>query len=344
MFLSLFTKRGASLPFSAYFGASLPLFSLCAAGVYYFIGRGWSSLLCLGLGIAGVFCLFHLFRTRTLFVSRCLAGIILIPAAWALVASGGLWGIGTLWILLYPVMFVSGLGLYLGLAYTVVLYIGVLAVFWIPLTVGGAVAYDGITQFQYAVILLCVAFFSCLMEFLRFRTQTELMDLARRMEVSALQDLLTGLGNRRDFYGRYEQEKARLARKGTVLSLCMCDIDAFRQFNEDYGSECGDIALKYVAQTLQTALRKQDTVFYWGGGTFLVMLPEMNVDGTRIVAERLRYAVESQPLVYEGRLFGLTLSFGVHECDFAVPVDQNVLAADRKLYQAKNLGRNCVFG
>ncbi len=326
------------------FWSVVSFFGLCAAVIYYFLDYLYSASLSLGLGLVSLACLSHLLRTRNIQIPQYLAGFLLLPSAWALVATGGLWGTGNLWVLLYPVMLIAGLGMHFGLVYSLILYAGVLIIFLVPAEIAGWYHYDLLSKFQYSIVLLCITFFSWWAEFSRMRMQAELTDLARRMEISALQDILTGLGNRRDFYGRYEQEYARVARRDSPLSLCMCDIDAFRQFNEENGNECGDVALKYIAQILQNTLRKQDTVFYWGGGTFLVLLPEMNIEGTRIVAERLRYAVESQPLVYEGGLFSLTLSFGVRECDFSAPVDANVLAVDRKLYQAKQLGRNCVFG
>ena len=341
--LDFYEMRRRQGTVSAFWGVVV-LFSLLAAIVHSSLGQLLVALLSLGLCGIGIVTLYVIIRMRNILIAQCLAGILFLPTAWYFIATGGVNGMGPLWVLLYPVMFIIGLGLRFGMTYSLLLFVGVVIFGFVSSDIDGWLHYDDVNKYQYLVILSCVTVFSLWSELSRARTQEDLVDLARRMEISALQDMLTGLGNRRDFYGRYDQELARVARKDSPMSLCMCDIDFFREFNEKNGSECGDVALKYVATTLQNALRKQDVIFRWGGEEFLILLPEMNIEGARIVAERLRRIIESQPLVYEGRIFSLTLSFGVQECDFVMSVDQNVLAADRKLCQAKNLGRNCVSG
>ncbi len=165
-----------------------------------------------------------------------------------------------------------------------------------------------------------------------------LLEETRRLANS---DALTGLQNRRRATERLEAEVARARRYGVPLSLALCDIDHFKQVNDRYGHNMGDEVLVRVAGALQEALRQVDLVGRWGGEEFLVLLPDTDPEGARIVGERLRTAVEALPPFLDGPAT-VTCSIGVatfqSEDSGTVFVDR----ADQALYKAKKSGRNRI--
>jgi diguanylate cyclase (GGDEF)-like protein len=158
-------------------------------------------------------------------------------------------------------------------------------------------------------------------------------------------DELTKVFNRRYFNQRFEREMQRAQRYGRTLSLIMLDIDHFKTFNDTHGHLWGDQILKQVAQILEKSLRKADILARFGGEEFVVLLPEIDKEHGRKVAEKLRRAIErtdfpnaaTQPL---GRL---TISLGLA----AFPEDAKEAEAlldhaDQGLYLAKSRGRNQI--
>jgi diguanylate cyclase (GGDEF)-like protein len=156
-------------------------------------------------------------------------------------------------------------------------------------------------------------------------------------------DELTRVFNRRYFNQRFEREMQRAQRYGRALSLIMLDIDHFKIFNDTHGHLWGDTALKQVAQILEKSLRKADILARFGGEEFVVLLPEIDKEHGRKVAEKLRRAIERAdfPKAATQPLGRLTISLGLA----AFPEDAqeaNALLdhADQGLYLAKLRGRN----
>ncbi|WP_342154930.1 GGDEF domain-containing protein [Methylorubrum sp. SB2] len=162
----------------------------------------------------------------------------------------------------------------------------------------------------------------------------------------ATMDALTGLGNRRQFDEILARECRRAARVGKPLSLLMLDADHFKSFNDRYGHQQGDQALKLIADAMQTALRaSSDTAYRIGGEEFAVVLPDTEQASAETVADRLRQAVLGQWMPHAGNPHGLvTISCGVAvlstgSSDGAAAL---IAAADKALYEAKRQGRNRV--
>lgn len=166
----------------------------------------------------------------------------------------------------------------------------------------------------------------------------------RELQVLAQHDGLTGLGNRRKFQAQIAGEMARSQRHGQPFSVMLCDIDHFKQLNDDLGHDIGDVALRQVAHVLARQARSSDTACRWGGEEFVVLLPQTPLEEALRCAERLRQAV--QDLVHEAtrplpRRITISIgvaAFGLHGSDEAALLN----AADRALYQAKRQGRNQV--
>lgn len=183
------------------------------------------------------------------------------------------------------------------------------------------------------------------------RKATALERANRELEQLANQDGLTGLPNRRSFFKRLEIEFNRSWRFGNSLSLLMLDIDHFKNFNDRYGHQAGDEALRAVGAALAGGIRHYDCIGRYGGEEFICFLPETVPTDALVVAERLRQRVAAVrvAVVGDGGLagdVGMTVSVGIAtwpdspaECS-----DDLVAAADRALYQAKAAGRDrCCF-
>jgi diguanylate cyclase (GGDEF)-like protein len=166
----------------------------------------------------------------------------------------------------------------------------------------------------------------------------------RMMETLAYKDSLTGALNRRAFFDVAQSELARCVRRNEPLSAVMLDVDHFKHINDQHGHLVGDRLLKEVASAIQASVRPSDSVCRYGGEEFVVWLPETGSNTARLVAERLRDAVEQVAITVEGSDVQVTASFGVatSEAQVASSVDALVSKADQALYSAKRNGRNQV--
>ncbi len=165
-----------------------------------------------------------------------------------------------------------------------------------------------------------------------------------RTEQLSLMDELTGLYNRRYFNAVLDKELERSRRNRMPCSLLMTDIDHFKAFNDSFGHQAGDVVLRQVARVLVEQSRIVDHVTRFGGEEFALILPGSGRDDARLVAERLRRAVEEHLFMDAGRPLGrLTMSIGTatHPLD-AGSARSLVSKADQALYWAKNKGRNRV--
>ena len=183
------------------------------------------------------------------------------------------------------------------------------------------------------------------------RSQCDIIDEleALRKEVGVLSELvrtdtLTGLFNYRHFIQALAMEMERTRRTEQPTALIMVDLDYFKQVNDQWGHDTGNRALIATAQILRQSTRKLDIPCRYGGEEFAVILPSVDrITGSQ-VAERIRAAIEAEPLLIDDKDIGLTASLGVAlygNGEKETPEDF-VKRADRYLYQAKNSGRNCV--
>jgi two-component system cell cycle response regulator len=169
--------------------------------------------------------------------------------------------------------------------------------------------------------------------------------ILRRTEGSAVVDDLTRLFNFRYFKERVALEARRADRYGTPLTLLMIDADDFKAFNDTRGHLAGNVALRRLASVFRRSLREVDVAARYGGEEFAVLLPSTPKLAALKVAEKLRQTVESARIGVEpGRTTKpLTVSIGVASLpgDAQTAIDL-VDRADRALYVAKSMGKNCV--
>jgi diguanylate cyclase (GGDEF)-like protein len=174
-----------------------------------------------------------------------------------------------------------------------------------------------------------------------------LREQALELRSQTFADGLTGIANRRHFDVAMDKETRRAKRSGTPLSLLMLDIDCFKAYNDHYGHQQGDDTLIRVAAALARMLqRPADLIARYGGEEFAVILPEMDLDQSKGMAEAMRLAVLALAIPHPKAEHAehVSISVGVAKYDAAHPGDiaQLVGAADRALYAAKHGGRNRV--
>ena len=160
---------------------------------------------------------------------------------------------------------------------------------------------------------------------------------------AARKDTLTGLLNRRGFIEVAEVEVPRTQRTGRSFTVMLADVDRFKSVNDRYGHGCGDFALRRIAELLGDQLRDVDTLARWGGEEFIFLLPETDPEGGRVLAEKLRQALERTLLTHEDHLLQLTITIGVaaYTADME-SIDDCIALADDALYEGKQGGRNQV--
>ncbi len=169
-----------------------------------------------------------------------------------------------------------------------------------------------------------------------------------RLAQGAQQDPLTGLYNRRHLDERLGAELSAALRHGRALALILVDVDHFKAINDVHGHLAGDEALRVTALALRETVRKEDVLARYGGDEFVVLARETDLAGGRVLADRLRLAVERRRCPWEGRELPLTASAGVavstRTGDFEPGRSERTLMAwaDRALYLAKQAGRNTV--
>jgi len=169
----------------------------------------------------------------------------------------------------------------------------------------------------------------------QYRDLTDLRGAQRALQQQAWQDPLTGLPNRRLLLDHLEQALARLPRREAVVVLLFCDLDAFKQVNDNLGHPAGDALLRQVAGRMSSVVRPEDTVARFGGDEFVVLCEGTVRDVDPLaMAARVRDAVVGSYEV-NGRSVNVGMSVGVAATDRLVPVEQLLVEADAALYRAK---------
>ena len=162
----------------------------------------------------------------------------------------------------------------------------------------------------------------------------------------SLTDPLTGVSNRKAFDTELSKAVQQSRQSCEPLSLLMCDIDHFKQFNDNWGHQTGDQVLRLVANCLSENVKGRDTAARYGGEEFAVIVRGTALEDAITLANQIRMGVQSKKLVKKstGDILGtITISIGVAELGPGEAPASLIQRADACLYGAKNAGRNCVM-
>jgi diguanylate cyclase (GGDEF)-like protein len=176
----------------------------------------------------------------------------------------------------------------------------------------------------------------------------QLRDLTQVLMKLSLIDALTGVANRRAFEQSLDQEFKRAKRSKKSLSVILFDVDHFKKYNDRYGHPAGDLCLKRLAQQVQSTIKRPgDMLARYGGEEFAIVLPETDLQGASIIAERVLKGVRDLGMSHEDNNHGqiLTVSIGLvaYDCyEQGVDSAELIKRADKALYKAKSEGRNRI--
>ena len=185
---------------------------------------------------------------------------------------------------------------------------------------------------QLLLILLDLIFFALF-------TGCALQDQIRKLRIERNIDPLTGLLNRRALNERINALNDSITIKNALL---LCDLDYFKKINDTYGHPIGDEALKHVSAIMSKSIRPYDEISRIGGEEFVIVLKDVNHDMALNIGERIRKAIEAQPLIINEQTIPITVSIGMDFFDNRIQFDHTMEAADLLLYQAKKMGRNQI--
>lgn len=166
----------------------------------------------------------------------------------------------------------------------------------------------------------------------------------------AYTDTLTGVFNRKYLMDYLRKEFSLLqSRQREQLALVFFDIDHFKQFNDNYGHDIGDVALKTVSNRVFNNVRKSDILARYGGEEFVVVMPDCPIGPAHNLAEKMRLSIVNNPLMIQNKPVPITSSFGVAvfiKANITGNIENDIASliklADDRLYKAKERGRNQV--
>jgi len=159
-------------------------------------------------------------------------------------------------------------------------------------------------------------------------------------------DPLTKVNNRNSLNDTLNRTINLASHQNQNLSIIFLDIDCFKNINDTYGHSCGDKVLMTVADLIKHSLRSSDVIFRVSGEEFVIVLSDTGLAGAKVLAERIRKAIESHTLAYDMATIKITVSIGIYDMHENDTADTLMKHADNAMYKAKYNGRNqvCLAG
>jgi diguanylate cyclase (GGDEF)-like protein/PAS domain S-box-containing protein len=203
---------------------------------------------------------------------------------------------------------------------------------------------NGETYWEYAVIAPIYDVEGHLTHYVGVKEDITARKVAEaKLEALAVTDPLTSLLNRRGFFLQAQTIYARSQRPPDELAALMMDIDHFKNINDHYGHQAGDVVLEGVAARIRDHLRPTDLLARYGGEEFVALLPRTSQDTLQKIANRLNAAIREQPFEYKHHSIPVTISIGGAMLTAASrSLDDLLTQADQAMYRAKAAGRNFV--
>lgn len=173
--------------------------------------------------------------------------------------------------------------------------------------------------------------------------ESKLIRYNEKMQHLASVDPLTGLLNRRSMKEYLERQKKQ-CRDGSIgtMSIALGDIDFFKNVNDTYGHDCGDMVLKNMAEIFRQFMEDKGKVSRWGGEEFLLVFGDCNGDDALIQLTRLLSQIRKNEMIYKDQKIKVTMTFGLEEVNVRKSMEDDIHEADRKLYLGKDGGRNQI--
>lgn len=269
-----------------------------------------------------------------------LAGFVCILCALLLdimlIYSGGKEDTALYWALFFPLAAYSVSGVRLGSFFTLLMITtAVVLLYGVDIVAN----YGEIEKSRFLMALFCISTLSFINEYFRTREYSETQNISLSYKKDANTDPLTGLPNRRFLESDYVNNAVE---KNEAFVVILADIDNFKRVNDSYGHDVGDEALIHCANIFSDNIRKSDLLCRYGGEEFLFCLPDTKTKQARIIAEKLRVSLEQSEFTSrDGTKISLTSSFGVASLAERT-FDDGIKTADKRLYKAKEQGRNQV--
>lgn len=202
-----------------------------------------------------------------------------------------------------------------------------------PFTVVADPAGHGVTVLQ---ILLAISSATALVVATLTNDLIQGLHKETRLQHQAHHDTLTGLYNRTGLNYRLEQMQHRRGTDSGAVNVLMCDLDEFKHINDRYGHLAGDRVLEEVARRIKGCIRDADIAARLGGDEFIVVVGNSDKETVRSIAERILEAMK-KPV---GEI-AVTMSIGIANATMDSDFQESFAAADRALYKAKHVGKNC---
>lgn len=250
--------------------------------------------------------------------------------------TGMIYGIsGFMYFLLLPLLIMQGLPTRINILYIIMIA-----------TIPQILAMAGIAQDfhhkQYAVLVWSEAVMSIIVQIAVKSNYVARYNAQLQLELNAITDGLTGVGNRTHFITCWESKVRIGQQRNTPLTLILLDIDDFKCINDTYGHPTGDKVIKQLADLCQQNIRADSVIARLGGEEFGILLLDQDKEKSVALAECIRLAVESTPVSTGKGTIKFTCSLGVAIWDENESFDHIYERVDMALYQAKLAGRNCV--
>ena len=178
--------------------------------------------------------------------------------------------------------------------------------------------------------------------------ETTQIAISRQIDIKKLSDAaatdpLTQCYNRREFEVQLKRHISNAARHNKELSVFMFDLDHFKEVNDTYGHQAGDLVLQELSALVKNNIRTADVLSRYGGEEFIAILPETNKQKAMELANRIRENIETRRIKTNGDEIRVTASFGVATLKESSDMDQLIHDADAMMYKAKLNGRNTVM-
>jgi len=198
--------------------------------------------------------------------------------------------------------------------------------------------------YSFNLIIAFIMIFYIMLIFMKEISNDEekLKQLNYRLSKLASHDSLTQLLNRRAMKQKLEYALELRKKHNIEFVTAIADIDDFKKINDRYGHDCGDQALKKVVQVIKENVRGTDYISRWGGDEILILFNGSTLEGALICIERIHKEIANSTFIYNNEVINLTITIGVCPSDNYSMYQDIILEADRRLYDGKHKGKNCV--